>query len=81
MFVFSGNVPTNLYAFLGPLLQAWIDRDMHDRFGLETTRYGLVSFVRGMAGKVVQVSPAGDYDVASLADFAQVYIPGSDMRM
>jgi hypothetical protein len=84
MFTFTADVPTNIQYLLVGLLQPWIDRADVQRFGIETRRYGLVSFQRTPwpdVGASTVVSPAGEVDAASLAAFAQIYQPGSDMRM
>jgi hypothetical protein len=73
VFTFDPSVPASLYAFLVPLLQAWIDRSDHQVFGFETTRYGLVSFSRipwPLDDTPTVVAPAGEVDIASLWSFA-----------
>ena len=83
MFTFSADVPANLYAFLITLLQPWINRRDHPLFRIETTRYGLVSFVRKpwpitpdmlVLGDIPSVvSPAGEQDIAALNDYSRVF--------
>ena len=76
MFTFTADVPTNIRNSLVPLLEAWIDRQDHPLFRLETTRYGLVSFIRTpwpIDGTPVSVGPAGEQDKASLQAFSATF--------
>jgi hypothetical protein len=73
MFTFAPGVPTSLYRFLIPMVQAWVDRADHPVFAFETMRYGLVSFRRSpwpLDGSATVVSPAGEVDQAALNNFA-----------
>ena len=73
MFTFSNDVPENVRLFLIPLLQAWIDRADHALYGIETPRFGLITFRRDpfpITGPTV-VSPAGEVDAAALHSFSQ----------
>jgi len=70
MFNFNSNVPDNIQTFLISLLQAWIDRADLPLYRVETTRYGLVSFIRApwpLTGNdnPTVVSPAGEQDLAA----------------
>lgn len=72
MFTFSNDVPANIRLFLIPLLQAWIDRADHALYGIETMRFGLITFRRDpfpITGPTV-VSPAGEVDAAALQNFS-----------
>jgi hypothetical protein len=70
-------VPTSLYNFLTPLVQAWIDRADHPLFAFETMRYGLVSFRRTpwpLDGSETVVGPAGEVDQAAMENFAASFV-------
>lgn len=72
MFTFSADVPANVQGFLIPLLQAWIDRADLPLYGIETMRFGLVTFRRDpwpINGATI-VSPAGEVDAAALQNFS-----------
>jgi len=75
MFSFNTDVPANIQAYLIPLLQAWIDRADLPLFRLETTRYGLVSFIRSPWPPigVTTVRPAGEQDKAALDNFSSTF--------
>jgi len=72
MFTFSPDVPANIQAFLVSLLQAWVDRKDQPVYRVETTRYGLVSFIRSPwpASDPTLVSPFGEVDLASLQAYS-----------
>lgn len=75
MFEFHPSIPTNLYSFLIPRLQAWIDREDVPVFGLETARYGLVRFVRTpwpRNGAATVVAPFGEQDQAACDAYSLV---------
>lgn len=79
MFTFSTDVPDNLHLALIPLLQAWIDRADHALYGIETMRFGLITFRRDpfpITGPTV-VSPAGEVDAAALHSFSESLQPAS----
>ena len=72
MFTFSDDVPENIRTFLISMLQAWVDRADLPLYRIETTRYGLVSFIRSPWPPALPtlVSPAGEQDLASLQAYS-----------
>ena len=75
MFTFADSIPANIRLFLIPFLQAWIDRGDHQLFGLETTRFGLVTFRRDPWPiddvNPTTVAPAGEVDAAACLALSQ----------
>ena len=73
MFTFSPDVPVNIRAFLSYLVAPWIQQEQHKLFGLDTVRFGLVTFSRDpwpMFGDSIVVEPAGEVDLAALQAFS-----------